>query len=180
MSIPPDAVAAFAKRFRFHPDFPLQEELEDTANRYEQNQQLNFSTPGERRAVAERFHKHLAVLLKDISELDRVGGGFLLDHDLRQSLAQLQSKYSELIAKLKGKRGGGSDPDAARRILVTNLYQIYWLGTGRKDRYTQEPGTSNYRGPVIEFIQEAADRMVAVRLNDSFIGETIKRAMHCG
>jgi hypothetical protein len=180
MSIPADVVAAFAVRFHFHPDFPLQQRLEDTADRYEHHQRLVFSTPSERRAVVGRLHKHLTALLSDLPDLDRVGGSFLLDEPLRQSLARLHAKSAELIAKLTGKRGGGSGADVARRILVTDLYQIYRLGTGRSDRYTQEPGTSNYSGPAIDFIEKAADQLLALELSNSFIGETIKRLQQRG
>lgn len=76
----------FSTCYGFSPDFPLNAALDDLRADYERHQTIHASTPRRRAKAAKKAAEAAQALLDALTELDRTGGGYLLndDHALTQ------------------------------------------------------------------------------------------------
>jgi hypothetical protein len=173
--IPEDAVAALAAKHRFPPRYDLADSLAKTADRYELHRQLHQPSWARRRKAAEQALGAAAALEAAIGELDREGGGYMADNELRAGLVKLRDYAEGAVAKLGGKRGG-KPPDLARRFLVTDLFRVFRSGTGKESRYTFSDYTGQYSGPFVEFAQDAA-HLIGADLSPRFIAGVLRETL---
>lgn len=173
---PPIRSGDLATRHGFTVGYDLDTELERARSIYVRDRTLRLSTPRLRQKAVATVAKKARDLLDALRELDRAGGGFLLndeDHS-REWLANLERlrerarAQSDKMADAPETRG--RSPNLPKRFLVIRLYNTYRCGTGSAPRYTWDAIESRYKGPFVDFALDAAKAIGVWLSGDCIVG----------
>ena len=195
-----DQCRRLRSEFGFDTKYPLEEKLHKLAIRYEKPSYYRNPPP---KSAQEKLLKAIKKSASNLEEsLQRVGEPELIligkidtDWNHQKKLNEVSrikhiinsvlfnfevSKKEEVSRKEgaqppKGKKKTRKDrpPTVKKKELIARLSDIYQKGTGKTGGYTQEPGTNNYYGNRVKFIEEIVDILNAP-IKNRFIGETLK------
>lgn len=179
-------IAELRASFKFRADVPLDVWLEDEVHRcltYPKRQSL-----ADTRKLLEELGRRTVPMLEVLDRLGPREIGLIYDHAsiahpkfewavLHKQVAKLNAALGRAVPTLTSRRyTGGKQKDMIGVALIAGLHRIYKHGTGKDDRYTQAPDTSEYTGPFIEFVTRAC-AIVGHPLANSFIGDNLKEIL---
>lgn len=194
-------VESLCQRFGLSPDVPLHQWLEDAIYHYFCDEAVEASDPsiGERRKQLTQAADHAEALRTILAELsdedegklqslfsrlpitahgkwapntpDGQGTRNLMDWDL--ALANLSAVLRTMADDLPQPSRTGRPAKHHRRAFIRHLRDSYRAAGGAGPEYTQDPDTSQYRGAVVEFIEEVC-RLAGLRATNRAIGDTLK------
>jgi hypothetical protein len=179
-------IAELRISFGFRDDFPLDARLEDEVHRcltYPEQQ-----SDADTRTLIVELERRTGGMLEVLDLLGSREIGLIYDHAsiahpkfdwpvLHKQVAKLRAALRRAVPTVKSRRyTGGRRKDWVGVALIAGLHRIYRHGTGRDDRYTQAPDTSDYSGPFVEFVTLVCE-IAGHPLSNSFVGDNLKEIL---
>lgn len=172
-------VEGLRQQFELKPDVPLHQLLEDAIYHCFCDQEASDPSIGERRKQLTMAAVHAEALRGILAELPfedqghlNVGTG-IESSQWDRVLARLSAALHTRTEDLPRPKQTGRAAKHARRRLVRRLRDIYSYAGGARHKYSQDPDTSAYSGPQVEFM-EAVCKLAGIRANNRAIGDTLK------
>ena len=169
-------------KYGFEASYPLEEKLDRIATRFDKPRYFRNPPPkSEREKLLKAIQKSASNLEKSLRRLGesefKLIGKIDTDWNNEKKLKEVSSIKNVVdivliyfeVATEKGSRPS----TVKKKELIARLSGIYEKGTGKIDKYTQPPGTNNYYGNRVKFIEEIVGILNAP-VNNRFIGETLK------
>jgi hypothetical protein len=177
-----EQVSRIQTKFGFDKNYPLEEKLHKLAIRYEKPSYYRNPPPkSEQKKLLKAIQKSASDLeeslqrvgepelkligkidadwvhegkLREVSNIKHVVDNILFDFEVSKKEEVRGKKEGTQPPKGKKRTRKDRPPTVKKKELIARLSDIYQKGTGKTDKYTQEPGTNNYDSNRVKFIEE--------------------------